>query len=245
MTNNKIDRLGAASTREPQPCQTCSGYGRIMKSESRDLGNGLSAGSAWNEPCPDCHPPAAVRGRQEPQPDKSQEHDAAMALFDARPQMGRERFDGLTLSQRVVRLFEIRDVVGKICTALAGDESAASGEAILPPQPAEPSGVSPRLLALARAQAKQDHNASIYDFVFEGNSADGHDGPFTTCPHPDCALVRAALASSRGTPQRPKGDARVIHSSEIAGDPAAFEGDYVPLEDLASAPAGPQAPQEQ
>jgi hypothetical protein len=33
------------------------------------------------------------------------------------------------------------------------------------------------------------------------------------------------------TPTRLQQDARVIHSSEIADDPAGFEGDYVPLED--------------
>jgi predicted nucleic acid-binding Zn ribbon protein len=57
---------------------------------------------------------------------RPQEYEQAMALFDARPQMGRECFDGLTLPERVARLFEIRDAVGALCVRLAGAEQVES-----------------------------------------------------------------------------------------------------------------------
>ena len=42
-------------------CLTCGGRGWIMKSESRDLGGGIGAGGAWNEPCPICSAPKESR----------------------------------------------------------------------------------------------------------------------------------------------------------------------------------------
>lgn len=56
----EVERLTAASTQVtgllPPQCATCQGRGWVMKSEHHDLGNGLSSGGAWNEPCPDCAP---------------------------------------------------------------------------------------------------------------------------------------------------------------------------------------------
>jgi hypothetical protein len=46
-------------------CKTCQGRGWIMRSETRDLGNGLGAGGVWNAPCPDCKPPGLREGPQE------------------------------------------------------------------------------------------------------------------------------------------------------------------------------------
>lgn len=38
----------------PAVCGRCEGRGWIMCSETHDLGHGLGAGAAWNEPCPVC-----------------------------------------------------------------------------------------------------------------------------------------------------------------------------------------------
>lgn len=45
-------------TAPPQPCPTCQGRRWVMKSEAHEHGIGTSSGSLWNEPCPDCAPPA-------------------------------------------------------------------------------------------------------------------------------------------------------------------------------------------
>jgi hypothetical protein len=48
-----------------------------------------------------------------------QQLDEMRAMFDARPQMGRENFRNLSLPDCVRRLFEIRDGVGLLCSDLA------------------------------------------------------------------------------------------------------------------------------
>lgn len=64
----EIDRLRSALRAQEIVktinCLTCQGRGWVMCSESRDLGNGLGSGGAWNEPCPVCHPTQAPNGTQ-------------------------------------------------------------------------------------------------------------------------------------------------------------------------------------
>jgi hypothetical protein len=52
------------------------------------------------------------------------DYKVALSIFDSRPQMGRETFTG-TLSERVTRLFEVRDKVGELAFDLAGGDDAA------------------------------------------------------------------------------------------------------------------------
>lgn len=50
----------ASSVVSPKVCPTCQGRRWVMRSESRDHGNGVGSGGCWNEPCPDCAPASVV-----------------------------------------------------------------------------------------------------------------------------------------------------------------------------------------
>lgn len=76
---------------------------------------------------------ALLAEAEPPAVDVQADYDAAMAIFDARPQMGREVFSG-TLAERVARIFDIRDRIGELAYDLAGGDA---GEAEPPASPAE------------------------------------------------------------------------------------------------------------